>query len=81
VAFFARRETRARALGFKLAAFCAVERPADHPRRPKDYVPLDAFWTKRGYTRRPDLRTTFTWRDLDETEESPKPMVFWTKLL
>lgn len=81
VAFFERREARACALGFKLAAFCAVERPADHPRRPKDYVPLDAFWTKRGYTKRPDLRTTFTWQDVDEREESPKPMVFWTKVL
>jgi GNAT superfamily N-acetyltransferase len=81
VAFFERREARGRELGFKVAAFCAVERPADHPRRPKDYVPLDAFWAKRGYTRRPDLRTTFTWQDLDDADESSKPMVFWTKTL
>lgn len=81
VAFFREREARARALGYRTAAFCAVERPADHPRRPRDYVPLDAFWTKRGYTRRPDLRTSFTWQDLDDSGESPKPMVFWTREL
>jgi len=79
VAFFNAREARARALGFRTAAFCAVERPDDHPRRPKDYVPLDEFWTKRGYTRRPELRTVFSWPDLDEPEESAKPMVFWTR--
>ena len=81
VAFFNAREVRARALGFRTAAFCAVERPTDHPRRPHDYVPLDEFWMKRGYTRRPELRTSFSWQDLDETRETSKPMVFWTRNL
>jgi len=81
VAFFREREARARQLGFRTAAFCAVQRPADHSRRPKDYVPLDDFWAKRGYVKRPDLHTTFSWKDLDEAEESPKPMIFWTKEL
>jgi hypothetical protein len=26
-----------------------------------------------------ELTTRFLWKDLDETEESPKKMVFWTK--
>jgi GNAT superfamily N-acetyltransferase len=80
-AFFDEREARARELGFEIASFCAIERPAAHPRRPSDYVPHDAFWTKRGYTKRPELRAEFAWRDLDEARESPKPMVFWTKQL
>jgi len=80
VRFFEEREAHARALGgFQLYAFCAVERPADHPRRPADYRPLDHFWRHRGYQRHPELTTQFRWRDLDETEESPKPMVFWLK--
>ncbi|MCC5806634.1 MAG: GNAT family N-acetyltransferase [Opitutales bacterium] len=80
--FFDEREARARRLGrFTHCAFCAVERPADHPRRPRGYRPHDAFWTKRGYTRQPTLRTAFTWQDLDEPEPSPKPMVFWTRKL
>lgn len=81
VSFFDARETRARKLGYRAAAFCAVQRPEDHPRRPKDYVPLDAFWSKRGYTKRPELSTVFEWQDLDEKGESPKPMIFWTKEL
>lgn len=81
VAFFARREERARVLGFRKATFCAVNRPADHARRPKDYVPLDAFWTHRGYERRSDLVATFEWKGIDETEETPKTLTFWVKAL
>jgi len=80
-AFFEHRERHARARGFRIAAFCAVVRPPDHARRPADYVPHDAFWTRRGFQRRPDITTTFSWRDLAERDETPKPMVFWIKEL
>ncbi|EXJ15899.1 GNAT family N-acetyltransferase [Imhoffiella purpurea] len=82
VRFFAEREDYARRLGrFGHTAFCGVQRPSDHPRRPPDYVPLDDFWTRRGYVKHPELSTTFTWKDLDETAQSPKPMTFWLKAL
>lgn len=82
VRFFEEREGHAKRLGrFEKICFCAVERPADHPRRPAGYVPLDAFWQRRGYRQQPDLRTSFAWQDLDEAHESPKPMVFWMKSL
>lgn len=79
VAFFAHREDRARALGCRHAAFCAVDRPADHPQRPAGYVPLDAFWTRRGYTRHPELVAQFEWKEIGEPDESPKTLTFWTK--
>lgn len=82
VRFFVEREAHARALGgFDLACFCAVDRPADHPRRPADHTPLDRFWEKRGYRRHPELRAAFSWQDLDEAGESAKPMTFWLKRL
>ena len=81
VAFFDRREARARELGFPVVAFCAVDRPDDHPRRPKDYVPLDAFWVKRGYTKRPELRCRFAWKEIGEAAGSPKSLTFWIKEL
>lgn len=81
VRFFHEREAHARALGLRVAAFCAVERPADHPRRPRAYTPNDEFWRRRGYRKHPELATAFSWRDLGETEETPKPMVFWLKEL
>ncbi len=80
--FFAEREAHVRELGrFDIVCFCAVERPGDHPRRPLNYRPLDDLWNRQGFIRHPELRTTFSWRDLDETTESPKPMVFWLKRL
>ena len=82
VRFFEEREAHTRRTGdFNWSAFCAVERPADHPRRPSDYTPLDTFWENRGYTKRPDMKTTLSWQDLDEPAESEKPMVFWLKAL
>lgn len=80
VRFFEARESHAKHLGgFEWCTFCAVERPADHPRRPADYVPLNGFWSKRGYRHHPELHTTFSWQDLDEDAESAKPLSFWMK--
>lgn len=79
--FFDEREAQARRLGYPVAAFCAVERPADHPRRPADHIALDRFWGKRGFVRRPDIVGRFAWKDVDDDEETEKPMVFWIKLL
>ncbi|MHB8763693.1 MAG: GNAT family N-acetyltransferase [Deferrisomatales bacterium] len=81
VRFFEEREAHARALGLGVSAFCGVDRWADDPRRPPDYVPLDAFWRRRGYEKHPELRTTISWKELGEAAESPKPMVFWVKRL
>lgn len=82
VAFFEQREAWARKLGrFSHACFCGVVRPAGHPRRPKDYVPLDAFWQKRGYRKVDGLVTEFTWLDLEEKEPTAKRMQFWMKEL
>jgi GNAT superfamily N-acetyltransferase len=81
VAFFDAREAHARALGLHLACFCAVIRAADDPRRPPGYVPLDAFWRKRGYTHRPDLTCVFDWREIGEAGETPHTLSFWTKRL
>ncbi|MFO1037784.1 MAG: GNAT family N-acetyltransferase [Geminicoccaceae bacterium] len=80
VRFFEEREAHARALGgFERTCFCGVVRPADHPRRPPDYVPLNDFWRKRGYRPMEGFIGHITWKDLDEAEASPKPMQFWTK--
>lgn len=80
--FFTGREGHARRLGgFDYCSFCCVQRPADHPLRPSDYAPLDPIWTKFGYVRHPELHTTYTWKDVDQAEETAKPMVFWLKSL
>ncbi|CAM4095752.1 GNAT family acetyltransferase [Pseudomonas reidholzensis] len=82
VRFFIERESYAHKLGgFDYCAFCAVERPAGHPRRPADYKPLQGFWRNRGFLHEPSLRTRHAWRDLDQQEQSAKIMSFWLKAL
>ncbi|GIW36309.1 MAG: GNAT family acetyltransferase [Meiothermus sp.] len=81
VAFFRHREARALQLGYRQVTFCAVERPANHPLKPSNYVPLDAFWQRRGFSKRPDLVCQFAWQDLGQPRETPKPLVFWVKAL
>ena len=82
VAFFAAREAHAKATSTgDFSAFASVIRPPDHPGRPTGYTGLDAFWTRRGYTRCSDLICHIAWKDLGETEETEKPLVFWMKSL
>jgi GNAT superfamily N-acetyltransferase len=82
VRFFIEREAHARQLGgCRTLCFCAVERPADHPARPKDAVPLDAFWRRRGFEKDPNLVAHFSWKDVGESQASLKPMGFWLKRL
>jgi GNAT superfamily N-acetyltransferase len=79
--FFDAREAHARSLGCAWASFCAVDRPADHPARPADYRPLDAFWLQRGYERKPKMQSQFIWREIGEAEASPKTLTYWMKAL
>ena len=79
--FFDLRESHARAQGFTDCAFCAVIRPDDHPAKPTDYRPLDAFWSARGYAQLPGVIARFSWRDLGDAQETEKPLQFWHRSL
>ncbi len=81
-AFFDQREAHGRRLpGLTRSTFCAVVRPNEHSLRPADYVPLDAFWSKRGYTKVAGLVGSFAWKDIDQSDETAKPMQYWMKEL
>lgn len=80
-AFFDRREAHARDRGYARACFCAVVRACDHPLRPKDYTPLDAFWRQRGYAPLEGGFAHFSWTDLGESVETAKPMQVWIRTL
>ena len=81
IRFFQEREAAAREHGYTQTSFCSVVRPDNHPARPKDYLPLNNFWKRRGYVQRPDLVAKFSWRDIGERGESEKPMIYWMKTL
>ena len=81
-AFFDMREAHARALGgFRWTAFAAVDRDADDPRRPPGHRGNDAFWSRRGYVRRPGMTMRLAWKELGEARESAKPLTFWLRSL
>lgn len=80
-AFFDHREAHARALGrFGLAAFCAVDRDDDDPRRPPGHRGNEAFWTKRGYARQPGMTMHLHWNEIDRGETG-HDLTFWTRAL
>ena len=76
-AFFDHREAHARDCGATATHFAAVIRPDDHPDKPAGYVPLDAFWRKRGYAPLPGFITELAWKEHGEESESLKPMQYW----
>jgi len=78
-AFFDHREAQARSLGANAACFAAVVRPGNHPARPANHVPHDAFWTKRGYAPVPGLMTQLGWKDHGDVDETLKPMQYWLR--
>ena len=82
VAFFHAREAHARrSSDADYACFCAVRRPAVHPLRPADAVPLDAFWRRRGFVPYPDLVCTMRWKQVDSAERVENTLSFWIKPL
>lgn len=82
VGFFVEREAHARRFrGIDTAAFCAVVRDQNDPRKPAGYVPLDAFWRKRGYTPAPELVCTMSWKEIGTADETPHRLAFWLKRL
>ena len=77
-AFFDGREAQAKALGCRYTAFCSVDRDDNDPRKPADYRPNDAFWTRRGYARQPGMSMRLAW---DETGrgEVEHALTFWLR--
>lgn len=80
-AFFDYREAQALRAGATAATFAAVVRPDDHPARPAGNVPLDHFWTKRGYAPVAGFTTELAWKEHGEAQESLKPMQYWMRQL
>lgn len=77
--FFDERETHAFESGFSTTAFCAVERPDDHPLKPEDYRSNTAFWTKRGYVIHTDLKARLSWEQVDSPDEVWNDLAFWVR--
>ncbi|WP_417599547.1 GNAT family N-acetyltransferase [Pararhodobacter oceanensis] len=79
--FFDIREAHARDMGRGYVAFCAVQRPEDHPARPANYRPLDGFWRARGYAPLEGAVAQFGWKDLGAAQDTLKPLQVWMRKL
>ena len=79
--FFRLREAHARYLDKAYCCFCALDRPKNHPLRPKAYRNLHAFWKKRGYSPLAAIKTQLKWKDVNEGQETTKSLGFWIKAL
>ena len=77
----ARLESQIRSLGRYRTLTCAtVERPDDHPLRPRDYISVTRFLARTGFVRLPGVTTHFMWRETDGVKRD-HPMQFWSKEL
>ncbi|MDO9080319.1 MAG: GNAT family N-acetyltransferase [Desulfuromonadales bacterium] len=77
----ARLESHIRSLGRYRTLTCAtVERPDDHPLRPRDYIPITRFLAHTGFSRLPGVTTHFMWRETDGIVRD-HPIQFWGKEL
>ena len=80
--FFDEREAHARSYGeYGWTAFCSVDREATHPRRPAFHRGNEAFWQKRGYRPRPELRAHLPWREVGQRDEIDHTLTFWLRPL
>lgn len=74
-------EEHVRSLGKYRYLTCAtVVRPDNHPLRPADYIPIEKFLNRTGFSPLPGVTTRFTWRETDGVSCN-HPMQFWIKVL
>lgn len=76
-----RLESHIRPLGRYRRLTCAtVERPDDHPLRPRDYIPITRFLAHTGFVQLHRGTTRFMWRETDGVKRVHS-MQFWIKML
>lgn len=77
----AQLEHHIRSLGSYRRFTCAtVERPVDHPLRPRNHIPITRFLARTGFVRLTGVTTHFIWRETDGAKRD-HPMQFWIKAL
>jgi len=53
-----------------------VVRPANDPRKPKDYIPTRKFWESLGYIEHPELVFHIPYKEIGYKEKVPHSLVF-----
>lgn len=66
---------------YQIFTLATVVREDAHAQKPVEYKSLDGFWQKRGYIKTDNMTCHMMWKDLGETEETTKKLLFWCKQL
>lgn len=74
-------EAFARNKGFPNICFFEIDRGPEDPKRPLDYQKLDPYWERQGYRKHTELVGFIPYKELGDSFESPKKMIFWIKKL
>lgn len=79
--FFDLREEHAKkANRFENLCFFSIVRTKDHPAKPADHLPIEDFWTKRGFAPT-QTNMAVSWKDINGDKVTKKQMVLWQKKL
>lgn len=74
-------ENWARNNQFPYIAFAQIDESKIPVAPPADYVPVDGFWDKLGFTKHPELQFNAFYKCVGEDEETYHPMYYWLKKL
>lgn len=78
---YAMREQTARELGFTKLCLAVVQRPADHPLKPADYVSPERIWVRDGF-RQTEAVFAYGWPTIQadgSVREQDNQMRFWVR--
>jgi len=79
--YYQMEEAIKKANKYALISGCEIYREENDERRPKSYRSNDHFLEKIGFVRNPDMIAFFTYKEIGESEATPKEMHFWEKQL
>ncbi len=65
--------------GYDEIVVCEIERGLRDSQRPMAPFSSAVRWEERGFSRQPELRTYYLWKDIGHAEETDHLMVFWHK--
>jgi GNAT superfamily N-acetyltransferase len=80
-ALIRRVEEESKLRGFEKTCFLCVERPLDHPLKPKGYQAPDSIWKSLGYTQS-EIRIEFEWDSFELSglvSRQKHTMCYWLK--
>ncbi|MDD2900219.1 MAG: GNAT family N-acetyltransferase [Desulfuromonadaceae bacterium] len=65
---------------YRFLTCATIVRPDNHSLRPENYIPIDRFLARTGFSMLPDVTTNFTWLETDGVSRDHE-MQFWLKEL